>query len=363
MLLGSWNLGGVAIDELPKGIQEAAGPNGGSGEHLLDGLFALQELPRGPTGWKADSLHGWEILSHRFDEQWRGTGIMYNPKVWTVMRRRHFERGMWVRVRHVMTKAEMWIGSIRCTQRCTQVTHAQEIRQALHALQPTSLPTVLMGDVNACVGWGSDAKELFPFGKDGKSLRMMDLLKSRSLCAHPPRENQRHLPTSRPRKPGIQGNVIDVIASARVEMSPMVIARDSCDILGTDQLPLWSHCVIKRGIRNAMTPGRGLWCNRFLTWRRSMKKRWSKLLLSAQGNPQGSAIKTRWKSKGCFRGLGQRSWPVTGRKRCKQDSKRDISGSRKGLTMQRQGIGSPFEGSGEGKTDGRQGLLRLHKAP
>ena len=222
------------MDELPKSIQEAVRSNDGPEDLLSEGFFALQELPRGSAGWKTDSLHGWEVLSHQSEEQWRGTGILYNPKVWAIMRRKEFERGIWVRVRHVATQEEMWIGSIHCTQRCTQVTHALEVHHAMEALPPTALPTLLMGDVNACVGWGKDTRGLFPYGKDGKALKMIDTLKSRSLRVHPPKEAQRHMPTSRPRKQGIRGNVIDIIASARVETSPMIISEDSCNIMGAD---------------------------------------------------------------------------------------------------------------------------------
>ena len=127
--------------------------------------------------------------------------------------------------------------------------HASEINQGLQTLPPTTLLTVLMGDVNASVGWGSDISGLFPFGKDGKGIRMLDLLKSRSLEVHTPREGQRHLPTSRARKQGIQGNVIDMVASARVEMCPLSIARDSCDIIGTDHDMIASSVLLKCGQR------------------------------------------------------------------------------------------------------------------
>ena len=109
------------MDELPKGIQEATHLNQSSQEHSAAGLFALQELLRGPAGWKTETQDGWEVVSHRRDEQWRGVGVLYNPRVWTIMRRREYERGIWVRVKHIVTQAEVWIGSIHCTQRCTQV--------------------------------------------------------------------------------------------------------------------------------------------------------------------------------------------------------------------------------------------------
>ena len=235
------------MDELPQGICEAARLKEGLHGDLEESVFALQELPRGSVGWKTESLHGWEVLSHRSHDQWRGVGVMYNPKVWAIMRRKEFDRGLWVRVRHVETQAEMWVGSIHCTQRCSQVTHAHEINQAMEMLPLTTLPTLLMGDVNACVGWGRGAQGLFPFGKDGKALKMLDVMKSRSLRTHTPREEQRHVPTSRPRKAGVQGNVIDVIASARVEPAPLTVHVDSCNIVGTDHDMITTRVFVKYG--------------------------------------------------------------------------------------------------------------------
>ena len=79
---------------------------------------------------------------------------------------------------------------------------------------------------------------------------MLDILKSRSLRVHTPKEEQRHLPTSRPRKQGIRGNVIDVIASARVEISPVSICRDGCDILGSDHELVTSMILLQPGAGN-----------------------------------------------------------------------------------------------------------------
>ena len=126
------------------------------------------------------------------------------------------------------------MGSIHRAQGCAQTRHSEEIQQALSALPATALPTILMGDVNANLGWGKDERGLFPFGRDGKGLRMLDLFKPRHLCVTTPTEQQRHLPTSRPRKQGVKGNVIDMIAAARVETGPFRVCENSYGIMGTD---------------------------------------------------------------------------------------------------------------------------------
>ena len=120
------------------------------------------------------------------------------------------------------------------TQGCTHAQHAQEVSQTLQALQATSLPTVLAADCNAAIGWCIGQGELLPHGLDGKGLRMLDSFKHRGLSVMGPKESQRHLPTSRPRKQGVTGTVIDLLAAARVRVEGMYICEDSYQAIGTD---------------------------------------------------------------------------------------------------------------------------------
>ena len=69
-------------------------------------------------------------------------------------------------------------------------------------------------DSNAAVGWCRGQGEFVPHGLDGKSLRMLDKLRGRGLAVMGPTEGQRSLPTSRPRKQGVQGTVIDLVATS-----------------------------------------------------------------------------------------------------------------------------------------------------
>ena len=208
------------------------------------GFFALQELPRDAVGWKTETVQEWHILSHRSQEQWRGTGVMHNPQEWSVMRKKAHDRGIWVRMQERSTGVQLWVGSLHCTQRCSQPQHAPEIGEALEALSPTTLPVVLMGDTNACVGWASADQGLFPFGMDGKGLKMLDLLKRRQLQLMAPTESQKHTSTSRPRKQGVKGNIIDMIAYRRASASHVQVVEDSCNILGTDHDTLLGHVLL-----------------------------------------------------------------------------------------------------------------------
>ena len=52
------------------------------------------------------------IVSFRPPEAWRGTGILFNPGLWTVMRKRSTSRGTWFRMRRVQDGTEVWVGSL-----------------------------------------------------------------------------------------------------------------------------------------------------------------------------------------------------------------------------------------------------------
>ena len=151
-----------------------------------------------------------------------------------MMRRRQCEKGIWLRLKHIHTGLQMWFGSAHWTQGCTQAQHAQEVFHTLQSLQATSLPTIFAADSNAAIGWCRGQGELLPHGLDGKGLRMLDSLKKRGLTVMGPSESQRDLPTSRPRKQGVKGTVIDHSAAARVRIEGMYICEDSFQVIGTD---------------------------------------------------------------------------------------------------------------------------------
>ena len=63
---------------------------------------------------------------------------------------------------------------------------------------------------------------------------MLDVMCSRELQVVGVNEQHLGLPTSRPRKQGVQGKVIDLIASARACTGPVWIQEDSCQVINTD---------------------------------------------------------------------------------------------------------------------------------
>ena len=199
-------------------------------------VVGLQEVPRTDAGWKTTECEGWRLLQYRSEDAWRGVALAYNPQQWTLMKKKQGGRGFWARLRHVQHGVDAWFGSFHFTQGCPQIQHASEVEEALSALPATTLPVLLSADTNASLGWTTGDKQHsdVAYGLDGKGVRMLEAFGSRSLRVVGIREGQENLPTSRPRKSGVKGNVIDVIAGARVRTGPLLIARDSHSIIGTD---------------------------------------------------------------------------------------------------------------------------------
>ena len=197
-----------------------------------DMVIGLQELPRVAAGWKTSDFEQWTVIEHRSDEEWRGSGVMFQRDRWTVMRRKACNKGIWIRLKNARSGMQVWIGSMRFTQGCTQ--HAQEVGEALRCLPTTTLPIILTADANATLGWYQDKGELVPRGLDGKGLRMLGQYGTRGLKVLAPGYGQRTAPTSRPRKQGVKGSVIDCIAAAGIVQGSLSICQDSCHVVGTD---------------------------------------------------------------------------------------------------------------------------------
>ena len=237
----SWNVGGSCLSAFPEGTRQATAEFGGSDDTssqqwLSSVVVGLQEVPRIEAGWKSVELEGWTILQHRAEDAWRGVAVAYRPQCWTVMRRKQCSRGIWVKLRHVLLGVEAWFGSCHFTQGCSQLQHSTEVREALQALPPNMLPAVLAADTNANLGWtvGGDQPHGVAYGMDGKGVRMLEAFGHRGLSVIGVKEGHERLPTSRPRKQGVRGNVIDMIAGARIRTGPLWIAKDSHCVVGTD---------------------------------------------------------------------------------------------------------------------------------
>ena len=198
-------------------------------------VYLLQEVPRREAGWHTELSEGWTTLSHRNDDVWRGTGLLFQESSWKIMRRLATERGIWVRLRHTLFANEFWIGSIHLDPGCTQAQHRADLEQHMHKLRATTLPIIVGCDVNSPLRWAQDdSGDVQMVGRDGKTTGFADVVLGRGLSIAAPRPGQMATPTSKPRQAGRAGRHIDCICYKGTAVSGVHIVEGSHLCLGTD---------------------------------------------------------------------------------------------------------------------------------
>ena len=244
-----WNVGGAAIGDLPRALGEAA-----SASLREEDIVCLQELPRGEPGWQSHCYEHLKLVSHREENQWRGAGVAYSERMWTVMRRIQSECGVWLRLRHLVFSQELWVGSLYVKPDCNQVEHERRVAAHLDGLPPTHLPVLLGCDLNSPITWArARAGDLRATARTGKSNQFLNQFAARDLQPVAHSEEQMEVPTSRPRQQDRQGRIIDLIASARVMTKETEVHVNSHKVLGTDH-ELISTKVVFAGVKGRGRP-------------------------------------------------------------------------------------------------------------
>lgn len=202
-----WNVGGCDITDLGQHFREgckAALPE--------SAVLTLQELPRGDAGWSKQRYGQWNVLSYRPVGMWRGAGVAYRDTEWTVIKRTMAGRGIWVRLRHLVSEVETWIGSAHVSPGCTAEQHETEVRECLSGLPPKADRVVLQCDANAAFSWGAFDGVVQAVGRDVKAIDLQGQMQTKGLEMVPPAPHQFRTPTSRPRQEGRHGRIIDIMA-------------------------------------------------------------------------------------------------------------------------------------------------------
>ena len=229
VLHGSWNLGGVKLDLLPKGLREAEL----AAKQRLD-VISLQEVPRAAEGWSLDVEEGWTIHSHRAPSSWRGTGICYRSRDWALVAKKASDRGVWCKLQRVSDSSQLWIGSVHLTQGSTVEVHATEVHEFMEqALRDASRVVVGM-DTNTPFSWVAKQGEVEAVGGETKGENLIGKLMEGGLRLSPPPKEQHHLPTCRPRKEDAKGRHIDVVGGIQGECEGKGIVCDSYLFAGSD---------------------------------------------------------------------------------------------------------------------------------
>ena len=197
-------------------------------------MIGLQEVCRGSPGWTTQTCGKWNLLSHRDEESRRGVGIVYDPKHWSVLRKKYTAHGIWCRMRHFDTQQEMWVGSVYVPPHVPAVDLVAYVTELLRALPPTTLPCFLTGDTNAGIRWTANEADVVAVGADGKGRALLDVLIEQGFSRVPHQQDQLRQPTSRPRREDAVGRIIDWVAAKRGHPGRVQVLTDSHRQLGTD---------------------------------------------------------------------------------------------------------------------------------
>ena len=218
-------------------------------------IMSLQEVHRGVPGWSAEKQGRWNVLTYQGDDSWRGTGVMYDASVWSIMRRVCSKRGTWFRFRNLATRREIWVGSLYIPPHYATLEFRELLDDHLQHLPATTLPVFLSADLNAAIKCQQHQETITAYGEESKTRSLLDALHQRGLQICPPPESQFCQPTSRPRKPGAVGRAIDWVASARGGQCRSTICTDSCFELGTDHDAIVVESSFRASIQQSATSG------------------------------------------------------------------------------------------------------------
>ena len=159
---------------------------------------------------------------------------MFDSLQWSVMRKKNTPRGIWCRLRHFESQREVWVGSIYIAPHYSVADVTEQTTKLLNALPSTTLPCFLTGDANAGIRWSADVDDVVAVGTDAKGRTLLDVLVSQGYCMCPHQQHQLCQPTSRPRKEGAVGRIIDWVACKHVHTGRVHVQTDSFAQIGTD---------------------------------------------------------------------------------------------------------------------------------
>ena len=147
--VASWNIGGSSFANAVQSIARA--------EDTKPQIICLQEMPRREVGWNTQTEGDYSIVQYRHDDhQWRGNAVAFSS-AFQVIRKRGCRFGIWLRLRHLRTLNECWIGSLRLSTGVNSDVTADELSIVCRLLPPTILPTILLGDYNTKLSWTNAA--------------------------------------------------------------------------------------------------------------------------------------------------------------------------------------------------------------
>ena len=84
------------MPDLPRTVADASGRR-----VEKDDILLVQEYPRAKAGWTVDRVAGFQCVTHRAADMWRGTGILFQADAWALRKRVYSSRGTWFKMKHL----------------------------------------------------------------------------------------------------------------------------------------------------------------------------------------------------------------------------------------------------------------------
>ena len=237
--IAGWNIGGACQADALQALRHS--------ESVSFDLVCLQEMPRRDVGWQTTTLEEFTVVQYRHDDQqWRGNAVCFRSTLFQVVRRKGCRFGMWLRLRHVSSLDEFWIGSSRLSTGVTSDVTAEEARELCRLLPPTLLPVVVLADLNTKLRWtGSCGPEGAFLPTDARSSFLTSELANFGLKLKPPQRSQWTVPTSRPRRAKATGHQIDGVVFKHTRVYPTEIRVDSYKQIGGDHDRICTSLLLK----------------------------------------------------------------------------------------------------------------------
>ena len=133
ILFYSWNIGGKPVDAALTATENCK-------EHA--DIFAFQELPRREPGWHASYVEQRTLVQYRGEDQWRGNGVCFPTGMYSCIRRKASDIGVWLRLRDLTSCRELWVCSTRLSTGVSDDVTADEIQGMIRL----TLPSIILVD-------------------------------------------------------------------------------------------------------------------------------------------------------------------------------------------------------------------------
>ena len=117
---------------------------------------------------------GRRLVTYQGKDQWRGTGLLFSPLSWALLKRVASGKGTWFLLKLLTGDLQIWIGTFHFTPGLTVQKHEQEVQLFLQGRPRDGKPILLQGDANAQLGWTTLPTGTEPLGIEGKTIMMLD---------------------------------------------------------------------------------------------------------------------------------------------------------------------------------------------